>query len=345
MFSIVGYSLDKDIAKGKFLESNIFDVGGHDWSIQYYPNGCPAAEGDHISIFLCLKSKSEGVKAQVSFTILDQSGCALPLSKKTNINNFTTTNSDWGYCSFDKRVVLESNIKDDCFIIKTVVSVYKVFPVEPTAQFAVPPGNILQQLGQLLDNGNGADVTFEVDGQILSAHKCILAARSPVFSAQFFGPMKEKSDTTIKIEDMKAPVFKALLHFIYNDSFPEFEETKGSDEKQETKLMAQQLLVAADRYNLGRLKVICEKMLCGSIDTSNVVTLLSLAERHSCNHLKATCLKLLASPGILEEVAATEPFQFLIGSRPLILRKPSVKQHGFLLPITVVLFLFFFAKR
>ncbi|KAF3341111.1 BTB/POZ and MATH domain-containing protein 3 [Carex littledalei] len=46
MFQIMGYSLDKHIAKGKFLESTIFEVGGSNWSIQYYPNGRLAAEDD-----------------------------------------------------------------------------------------------------------------------------------------------------------------------------------------------------------------------------------------------------------------------------------------------------------
>jgi len=214
--------------------------------------------------------------------------------------------------------------------------------VEPTPHIVVPPRNIQEQLGLLLENENGIDVTFEVDGQTFSAHKCILAARSPVFSAQFFGPMKEKSDT-IKIEEMEAPVFKALLHFIYNDTFPEFEERKESNEKHDTKLMAQHLLVAADRYGLERLKIICEKMLCSSIDTSNAVSLLSIAERHSCNHLKATCLKFLASPGVLQEVIATE--QFLIGSLPSNLKEPSVKwKYSFLLPVAVIFLSFFLRK-
>ncbi|XP_078151903.1 BTB/POZ and MATH domain-containing protein 3-like [Carex rostrata] len=217
---------NKDIGKGKFLESAIFDVGGHDWSIKYYPNGFNTTKDDELSIYLSHKSISECVKT----------------------------------------------------------------------------GKLLML--------NGVDVTFKVDGQTFNAHKCILAARSPVFSAQFFGLMKEKSDTTIKIEEMETPGFQTLLHFIYNDSFPGFEE---SEDKHDTKLMAQHLLVAADRYDLERLKIICEKILCDGINTSNVVTMLSLAERHNCNHLRTTCLKLLASPEILQEVAATEQFKFLIG--------------------------------
>jgi speckle-type POZ protein len=207
----------------------------------------------------------------------------------------------------------------------------------------VPPGNMQLQLSLLLETGNGADVTFDVNGKAFAAHKCILAARSPVFSAQFFGAMKEDSDRIIKIEEIEAPVFNAPLHFIYNDSFSGFEGVNGSERKEETELMAQHLLVAADKYDLERLRMICEKILCGSVDTSNVVTLLSLAERHRCNHLKRECLILLASPGILGSVAETENFQYLLGCHPLICKELSDKgQYNFLFPVVAVLFFFFF---
>lgn len=73
---------------------------------------------------------------------------------------------------------------------------------------AIPPTNIGQQFGQLLESGKGSDVNFEVNGEVFAAHKLILAARSPVFRAQLFGPMKDQNTQCIKVEDMEAPVFK-----------------------------------------------------------------------------------------------------------------------------------------
>ena len=55
-----------------------------------------------------------------------------------------------------------------------------------------------------------ADVNFEVDGEIFAAHKLVIAARSPVFRAQLFGPLKDKDTRCIKVEDIEAPVFKVL---------------------------------------------------------------------------------------------------------------------------------------
>uniref|UniRef100_A0A453EM94 BTB domain-containing protein n=1 Tax=Aegilops tauschii subsp. strangulata TaxID=200361 RepID=A0A453EM94_AEGTS len=83
----------------------------------------------------------------------------------------------------------------------------------------------------------------------------ILAARSPVFKAELVGPMKENKMRCVHIEDMDADVFGALLHFIYTDELP------VTTRKEET-AMAQHLLVAADRYDMERLKLVCQDKLC-----------------------------------------------------------------------------------
>ncbi|XP_062198300.1 BTB/POZ and MATH domain-containing protein 1-like [Phragmites australis] len=133
-------------------------------------------------------------------------------------------------------------------------------------------------LGHLLSSGEGADIALEVDGETFSAHRSILAARSPVFTAQLFGPMRENTAVCVWIEGVEVGVFKALLHFVYTDSLPEVGDG-------EAMAMAQHLLVAADRYSLERLKLICEDKLCNHIDTSTVGTILALAEQHSCHGL------------------------------------------------------------
>jgi speckle-type POZ protein len=69
------------------------------------------------------------------------------------------------------------------------------------------------------------------------------------------GSMKGKGNGNcprppIKIDGMDAAVFRNLLHFIYTDTLPET--------AQEDLAMTQHLLVAADRYDVQRLKLICE---------------------------------------------------------------------------------------
>jgi len=161
---------------------------------------------------------------------------------------------------------------------------------------------------------------FQVAGETFSAHRCILAARSPVFKAQLFGAMRESIVDTgvciIRIDEIVPRAFSALLHFIYTDSLPEMTG-------QEEALMAQHLLEAADRYAMQRLKLICEEKLCRCLDMNTVASTLVLAEQHCCDRLKAACIQFLKSTQSLEleAVMATSGFEHLIRSCPALLRE------------------------
>ncbi|XP_044438747.1 BTB/POZ and MATH domain-containing protein 1-like [Triticum aestivum] len=173
-------------------------------------------------------------------------------------------------------------------------------PVRKVNRFiAVPPSNLHQHLGDLLISIDGADVTFRVGGESFLAHRSVLAAWSSVFRAELFGPMKESGNSLIEISDMESHVFKSLLHFIYTDSLP-VPETTDVGETGRDVAMAGHLLVAADRYNIERLKLICEEKLCNLIDSDVVATSLALAEQHGLHRIKEACFEFLASPSNLE---------------------------------------------
>ncbi|XP_066384781.1 BTB/POZ and MATH domain-containing protein 1-like [Miscanthus floridulus] len=154
------------------------------------------------------------------------------------------------------------------------------------------PPNQHQHLGHLLAGQVGTDVQFKVGSDLFSAHKCILATRSTAFLAEFFGPAGKENRTDvsrvrIRIDDMEPRVFKALLHFIYTDALPEVHE----DDKV---VIAQGLLVAADRYAMERLKLICANMLCSYIsDARMAITTVDLADKHGCPRLREACKKFL----------------------------------------------------
>lgn len=77
--------------------------------------------------------------------------------------------------------------------------------------------------------------------------------------------------------------------------------------------------MAADRYNMERLKMICEDILRKGINTDVVATTLVLAEQHGCCGLKDACFKFLVSPGNLKTVMASDSFQHLKNSCPTLL--------------------------
>ncbi|KAF8720553.1 hypothetical protein HU200_023809 [Digitaria exilis] len=305
LLKVEGYSnLKSTIPNGKYVESHPFRAAGHSWSIHYFPNGEFAETADYISIFLVLKETVPSeLMVQLVFSFIDQVEKQKPSIVRTAKADKFVSHGSWGQKKFVKRAELEQSgrLKDDCF---TVSSSFVV----------VPPPDSSHHLGALLLGGKGADVRFLVAGESFVAHRCMLAARSPVFDALLFGPMKEgtATDSCIQIDDMLPQVFQSLLHFIYTDSL---QETEGQG-KEGRATMAQHLLEAADRYGMERLKLICEDSLCQYIDVNTVATSLALAEQHRCQGLKKACFEFLKSPKTLDEVMATDGFQHLAKSAP-----------------------------
>jgi hypothetical protein len=85
-----------------------------------------------------------------------------------------------------------------------------------------------------------------------------------------------------------------MLHFVYTDSLPRSGDSDGDDDAFPT-VMAQNLLAAADRYGLDRLRSLCESRLCEEVNVQTVATTLALAEKHHSTQLKAVCLKFVAA--------------------------------------------------
>ncbi|KZV40609.1 BTB/POZ and MATH domain-containing protein 2-like [Dorcoceras hygrometricum] len=321
-FRITGYSLSKGIGIGKYVASETFMVGGYSWAIYFYPDGKSVEDNaTYVSLFIALASEGQDVRALFELTLLDQSGkerhkvhshFGRPLESGPYTLKYR--GSMWGYKRFYRRAILESSdyLKDDCLQIHCSVGVVKSRTEAPKVySILVPPSDIGQHFGQLLESGKGTDIKFEVDGDTFTAHKLVLAARSPVFRAQLYGPMKDEDTECIKIEDMEAPVFKALLHFVYWDMVPDFEELTGLNSIWASTLMFQHLLAAADRYGLDRLRLICEDKLCKDVAINTVATTLALAEQHHCFQLKSACLKFVALPENLKAVMQTDGFDYL----------------------------------
>jgi speckle-type POZ protein len=82
----------------------------------------------------------------------------------------------------------------------------------------------------------------------------------------------------------------------------EKEVVEENDDDADVDVMWQQLLVAADRYGIERLRLMCETKLGRYINTNTVATILSLAEQHHCRRLKEECLEFLDFPAHLKQV-------------------------------------------
>ncbi|CAL4933550.1 unnamed protein product [Urochloa decumbens] len=249
-----------------------------------------------------------------------------PHTVSTNLYEFSVQGTAWGLYRFITKEFLEASehLKNECFKIMCDVIIPGELHIEERATASpfvvVPPSDMHKHFGDFLAAKDGFDVTFQVAGETFRAHRHILAARSPVFKAELLGAMREGTATgyCIRIDDLLPEVFKVLLHFIYNDWVPEMEV-------QEETVMAQHLLEAADRYDMQRLKLICEEKLCNYLEVSMAATTLVLAEQHNCQGLKDACIEFLKSPGALEAVMATDGFDHLTKTCPALVKELMFK--------------------
>ncbi|PWA64070.1 BTB/POZ/MATH-domains containing protein [Artemisia annua] len=312
VFTVKEYSRLKEMDAGSYISSDTFTVGGYDWELCFYPNSGDIKDTEYVSVFLELVNDGPEVEASFEFTLLDQSGKGVH-----NVNNVSIElykkGEGWGY-DFMKKLDLESSdyLKDDSLSICCMVGVVQSCIRPKNFTIIPPPPEIEKDFKYLLDHEIGSDIVFRVKGVTFKAHKVILAARSPVFRAQFYGLIGNPALDELELMDIEPTVFKAMLLFIYSDKLPDSQESMGSMSH-----MIQHLLVAADRFGQDRLKHLCEANLCEELNVDVVATTLSLAHDHHCSELKTFCMDFAVAN--LQAVIQTEAYKYVEKSCPLLL--------------------------
>ncbi|KAK1686191.1 hypothetical protein QYE76_047039 [Lolium multiflorum] len=246
-FEIAGYSLRKGMGRGKSVRSAPVSVGGYNWCIGCCPDVGTGETNDYLTVFLMLLSNPAEPRALYDLRLVNKAS-GLSSSVVSCLESPMVFNCDHNPIALEaiERSRLEGSrlLQDDCLVIECDLTVFKEpLIVDESAGLQMPPSNLSENLGNLLKTGEEADVTFEIEGEIFPVHKIVLAMRSPVFKAQLYGPMRDKTIQKITVEDMQPAVFSAFLHFIYTDLLPSMEDL-DDDEKKE---MVKHLLVAADR--------------------------------------------------------------------------------------------------
>ncbi|KAG2570624.1 hypothetical protein PVAP13_7KG035709 [Panicum virgatum] len=148
-------------------------------------------------------------------------------------------------------------------------------------------------------------------------------ARSPVLhdelsSLPLLAKDKESSAVVVHIQDMEAQDFEALLYYIYTDSLPEMNG--------ETAAMLPDLVAAANRYKMERLRLVCEDKLSELVNARTVAVILPFAEEHHCPGLKEACLRFLDDPANMKDVAKAFGLEHLSKSCPAVFKDLIVKR-------------------
>ncbi|NXG52197.1 SPOPL protein, partial [Psilopogon haemacephalus] len=288
MWTISNFSFCRE-EMGEVLKSSTFSSGPNDkmkWCLRVNPKGLDDESKDYLSLYLLLVScpKSE-VRAKFKFSLLNAKREETKAMESQRAYRFVQ-GKDWGFKKFIRRDFLldEANglLPDDKLTLFCEVSVVQdsvnISGQSNTNTLKVPECRLAEDLGNLWETTRFTDCSFYVGGQEFKAHKSVLAARSPVFNAMFEHEMEESKKNRVEIDDVDPEVFKEMMRFIYTGKAPNLES------------MADNLLAAADKYALERLKVMCEEALCSNLSVENVADILILADLHSAEQLKAQAI-------------------------------------------------------
>ncbi|NWI37326.1 SPOPL protein, partial [Picathartes gymnocephalus] len=297
MWTINNFSFCRE-EMGEVLKSSTFSSGPNDkmkWCLRVNPKGLDDESKDYLSLYLLLVScpKSE-VRAKFKFSLLNAKREETKAMESQRAYRFVQ-GKDWGFKKFIRRDFLldEANglLPDDKLTLFCEVSVVQdsvnISGQSNTNTLKVPECRLAEDLGNLWETTRFTDCSFYVGGQEFKAHKSVLAARSPVFNAMFEHEMEESKKNRVEINDVDPEVFKEMMRFIYTGKAPNLEK------------MADNLLAAADKYALERLKVMCEEALCSNLSVENVADILILADLHSAEQLKAQAIDFINRQVIL----------------------------------------------
>ncbi|XP_076305181.1 protein roadkill-like isoform X3 [Tachypleus tridentatus] len=312
MWTINNFSFCRE-EMGEVLKSSTFSAGANDklrWCLRVNPKGLDEESKDYLSLYLLLVScnKSE-VRAKFKFSILNAKREETKAMESQRAYRFVQ-GKDWGFKKFIRRDFLldEANglLPDDKLTLYCEVSVVadsvNISGQNSAIQFKVPDCRLPDDLGLLFDSQKFSDVILSVNGREFYAHKAILAARSPVFAAMFEHEMEEKKQNRVEITDMDHEVLREMLRFIYTGKAPNLEK------------MADDLLAAADKYALERLKVMCEEALCSNLSVETAADVLTLADMHSAEQLKAHAIDFINTHAT--DVLETAGFKAMIHRQP-----------------------------
>jgi speckle-type POZ protein len=127
--------------------------------------------------------------------------------------------------------------------------------------------DFIENLPSIIDD-KYADFVFFVQNVKIQAHRAFLASRSPVFADMSKHDTQENKTNEAEINDMTPAAFRAFLRFIY------------------TGQRAEEFLIAANKYDIPKLKQFCAKELRKKLTANNAVDLLILSDLPEAEDLK-----------------------------------------------------------
>ena len=148
--------------------------------------------------------------------------------------------------------------------------------------------NAMRHLGQL------CDTSLVVEGERIPVHRLVLSACSAYFRAMFTSNMAEANSKEVPLHEVNVSTVKAIVDFAYTA------QINLDDDN------VQELLSAANRYQIEPIKEECSRYLMSQLSADNCLGIRDFANYHNCCELLATAVSFIDAH--FGEVYETEEF-------------------------------------
>ncbi len=178
----------------------------------------------------------------------------------------------------------------------------------------IPCSTLVEDMRKAFASQLGADVRLvAADGNVVLAHKIILAARSEAFRALLYGGMRESQEKEIHFPDIKYEVLSLLVEFLYTDNA----HITGD--------IVVGLFMAADLYQLTRLRALCENFILQNISIENVCTIFQTADQLHAHKLRGFCFNWIINN--FGEILTCDAYTQLPGDLQREINHAAAKMH------------------
>lgn len=124
-------------------------------------------------------------------------------------------------------------------------------------------------------------------GDILGAHKCILAARSEYFRCMFGSSWIEATASKSLNMPLSTNLLSIILDYLYEDESPKLRQCRDPE-------FVCNVLAVADQFFIIRLREICEDVISGLLTLKNAAELLEFAVSYNAAQLKVTAMQFIS---------------------------------------------------
>ncbi|KAF7391566.1 hypothetical protein HZH68_011109 [Vespula germanica] len=218
---------------------------------------------------------------------------------------------EWATC------ILPTDIKDSDsfeihFTMEHSIPIIKRNTMNSSIKITPKKFELYERLKTMYYDKPCPDVKINVGYKEFLAHKSILS-RSPVFAAMFSHEMLENRENTVEIKEVDPNVFEILLKFLY---LGEVDEIKVTDSKND---LLFELMKVADIYQMEDLKTKLAYIATTTINISNVVNHLILADKYNILDLKKSTMLFIQKNHA--KVKDTKSYENMIQKCPTLMRE------------------------